>query len=258
MKKCFYFFHVFFILIWYCFCRNGEIYLKKVGIIGGMSYESSLHYYERINRKVNAICGDLTCAEMLIYNVNFEKIRRLMLEGKWKEIGNILGDIAKTLEKAGADFIVIATNTMHKLAEQIQSKISIPLLHIADCVAVKCQEQGIKRVGLLGTRYTMEEDFLEKRLEENGIEAVVPDSKEEIQEIDRIIFEELCKGEVKASSKNYYKKVIEKMKREKNIEGVIFGCTEIEMLLQQEDVSVLVFDTTQSHIDGIVTKILDK
>lgn len=232
--------------------------MKKVGMIGGMSYESSLHYYERMNRSINHICGGLTCGEILLYNVNFEPIRTLMLEEKWDSIGEILGNIAVLLEKAGADFIVIATNTMHKLAEQVQEKISIPVLHIADCVALKCKEQNIKKVGLLGTRYTMEEDFLVKRLAENGIKAIVPSSKEEIKEIDRIIFEELCKGKIKKSSKEYYKNVIEKLVENEQIEGIILGCTEIEMLIKQEDVAVPLFDTTQSHIDGIVEKMLEK
>ena len=127
--------------------------MKKIGLIGGMSYESSIHYYERINRQVHEEMGGLNCAEMLIYNVNFEIIRKLMLEGKWEEIGEILGNVAKILEEAGADFIVIATNTMHKLVEQIQEKIHIPILHIADYVAKKCKEQNVTKVGLRNKIY---------------------------------------------------------------------------------------------------------
>lgn len=232
--------------------------MKTIGIIGGMSYESSLHYYERINRQVNEICGDLTCARLLIYNVNFQEIRSRMLDGKWDEIGDILSKVAKTLESAGADYIVIATNTIHKVAEHVQESISIPLIHIADTVSEKIHKNGIKKVGLIGTKYTMTEDFLRNRIKSNGIDAVVPKEKYEIDEIDRIIFDELCKGEIKDTSKEYYISVINKMIEEEGIEGVILGCTEIEMLLIDGDVSVPLFDTTQAHIDAIVDYALEK
>ncbi len=230
--------------------------MKKIGIIGGMSYESSLHYYERINNQVNEKLGDLYCAEMLLYNVNFQEIRELMLKGDWEAIGHILGNIAKTLEDAGANFIVIATNTMHKLADRVESYIDIPLLHIADCVSLKCKEKNLKKVGLLGTKYTMEEDFLKKRLEKNGLSVVVPSSKEDIEKVDTIIFQELCKGTINLSSKEYYKKVIQDMILNEHIEGVILGCTEIEMLIKPEDISIPIFDTTQAHIDAIVEEAL--
>lgn len=232
--------------------------MKTIGIIGGMSYESSIHYYERINNQVNQIAGGLTCAKMLIYNVNFEEIRKLMLENKWEEIGVELAKIAKTLENAGADYIVIATNTMHKLADYIQSQITIPLIHIADCVADKCKENNVLNVGLLGTRYTMVEDFLVNRLKKNGLTVSTPKRKENIDEIDRIIFDELCKGEIKDSSREYYKNVINQMIQEDGIKGIILGCTEIEMLIKQDDLDIPIFDTTQSHIDSIVDYSLEK
>lgn len=232
--------------------------MKTIGIIGGMSYESSLHYYERINKQVNELQGGLTCAKMLIYNVNFEEIRELMLKQEWEQIGKILGDIAVTLEKAGAQYIVIATNTMHKLADVVQSRISIPLIHIADCVAKKCKMKNVSKVGLLGTRYTMTESFLKDRLKKNGIEAVVPSNIEEIDEVDRIIFDELCKGEIKDSSRKYYIGVINKMIQTEHIEGVILGCTEIEMLIKESDLDIPIFDTTQAHIDSIVEYSLEK
>ena len=232
--------------------------MKTIGIIGGMSYESSIHYYERINNQVNQIAGGLTCAKLLIYNVNFEEIRKLMLESKWDEIGVELAKIAKILETAGADYIVVATNTMHKLADYIQSQIDIPLIHIADCVADKCKENNILNVGLLGTKYTMVENFLVDRLKQNGLIVTTPKDKENIDEIDRIIFDELCKGEVKDSSREYYKKVINQMIREDGIEGIILGCTEIEMLIKQSDLDIPIFDTTQSHIDSIVDYSLEK
>jgi len=186
------------------------------------------------------------------YNVNFQEIRKLMLNNDWESIGIELGNIAQKLENAGADYIVIATNTMHKLADYIQKQINIPLVHIADCVAQKCKDNNIKKVGLLGTRYTMIEDFLKNRLNKNGLEVSVPNSEEEVLQIDRIIFDELCKGEIKDESKDYYISIINKMIKENHIEGIILGCTEIEMLIKQKDISIPIFDTTQSHIDSIV------
>ena len=232
--------------------------MKTIGIIGGMSYESSIHYYERINNQVNEIAGGLTCAKLIIYNVNFEDIRKLMLNNDWGKIGEELGTIAKILENAGADYIVIATNTMHKLADYVQSQISIPLIHIADCVADKCKKNNILNVGLLGTKYTMVEEFLKNRLKENGLTVTTPQNEENINEIDRIIFDELCKGKIKDSSRQYYIDVINNMIKQNNIEGVILGCTEIEMLIKKDDLDIPIFDTTQSHIDSIVDYVLSE
>lgn len=232
--------------------------MKTIGIIGGMSYESSIHYYERINKQVNELAGNLTCAKMIIYNVNFEDIRKLMLNNEWDKIGNELATIAKILEKAGVDYIVIATNTMHKLADYVQSQINIPLIHIADCVADKCKENNILNVGLLGTKYTMIEDFLKNRLMQNGLTVSTPYSEKVINEIDRIIFDELCKGQINESSKKYYVNAINDMIKQNNIKGVILGCTEIEMLIKQKDLDIPIFDTTQSHIDSIVNYSLEK
>ena len=232
--------------------------MKTIGIIGGMSYESSIHYYERINNQVNELAGGLTCARMIIYNVNFEEIRVLMLNNEWDKIGEELARIAKILEKAGADYIAIATNTMHKLADYVQSKINIPLIHIADCVANKCKKNNVQNVGLLGTKYTMVEDFLKNRLKENGLNVYTPSNDDVINEIDRIIFDELCKGNIKDSSREYYVNVIKDMIKKYNIEGVIFGCTEIEMLVKQENLDIPIFDTTQAHIDSLVEYSLEK
>ena len=232
--------------------------MKTIGIIGGMSYESSIHYYERINDQVNAEAGNLTCAKMIIYNVNFEEIRKLMLNNEWNKIGVELANIAIKLENAGADCIVIATNTMHKLADYVQSKINIPLIHIADCVAEKCKKTGIFNVGLLGTKYTMVEDFFKDRLKYNGLIVSTPENSQEIDEIDRIIFDELCKGKIKDVSKKYYINVINEMIEHKGIDGIILGCTEIEMLIKSKDIQIPIFDTTQSHIDSIVDICLEK
>lgn len=223
-----------------------------IGIIGGMSYESSIHYYERINKQVNDIAGGLTSAKMIIYNVNFEEIRKLMLNNEWDKIGDELVRIAKVLENAGCDYIVIATNTMHKLADYVQSNINIPLIHIADCVAEKCKERGVSKVGLIGTKYTMVEDFLKNRLRDNGLTVYTPEDEEDINNIDRIIFDELCKGDIIDDSRDYYVGVIKKLIKKYGIEGIIFGCTEIEMLVKQNDLNIPIFDTTQAHIDSIV------
>lgn len=232
--------------------------MKTIGILGGMSYESTVHYYERINRQVNAKMGNLVCAKLILYNVNFEEIRQWMLKEDWDSIAAYLITCAHKLEEAGADYLVIATNTIHKVAKQMEDAISIPLIHIADCVAEKCKQQNIMRVGLIGTGITMQEDFLKERLEANGLKVTVPNSKEEIETIDSIIFDELCKGIVLEESKKKYQQVIEHMIQENQIEGLILGCTEIEMLIKPEDVRIPIFDTTQAHIDSIVAYCLEE
>ena len=232
--------------------------MRKIGIIGGMSYESSLHYYERINDGVNKKLGDLICAEMVIYNVNFQPIREKMLKGDWEGIKDILVVIAKKLESMDVDAIAIATNTIHKVADDVAKEISIPLIHIADCVSEKCIQDGKKKVGLFGTKYTMEEDFLKDKLRSNGLEVVIPKNNLEIEEINRIIFDELCKGEIKDSSREYYIHCINRMIDEDGIEGVILGCTEIEMLIKDGDVSIPLYDTTQAHIDSLVHFIVEE
>lgn len=188
----------------------------------------------------------------------FEEIRKLMLANEWDNIGIELAKIAKILEDAGADYIAIATNTMHKLANYIQKQINIPLIHIADCVADKCKESKVYNVGLLGTRYTMVENFLVDRLKENGLIVTTPREENQINEIDRIIFDELCKGQIKEISKEYFVDVINKMIEDEGIEGIIFGCTEIEMLVKQSDLKIPIFDTTQSHIDAILDYSLER
>lgn len=231
--------------------------MKKIGILGGMSYESSLHYYERINSIINSKLGKLYTAEIIMYSVNFQSIEPYMRQNNWNMIEKELCDKAKKLESAGADIIVIATNTMHKLADKIQNSINIPILHIADCVAKEALRQNVKKVGLLGTKYTMTEDFLKDRLIKNGLDVYVPNHEKDINEIDRIIFKELCIGKIENSSKDYYINVINNMIREFKIDGIILGCTEIEMLIQQDDLEIPIFDTTQAHINSIVDYILE-
>lgn len=230
--------------------------MKKIGIIGGMSYESSLHYYERINTLINQKLGKLYTAEIIMYSVNFQSIEPYMRKNDWYKIERKLCDIAQKLEASGADIIVIATNTMHKLADKIQKYINIPILHIADCVATECKKQNITNVGLLGTKYTMTEDFLKYRLQKNGLNVSVPNKNEDIEKIDKVIFKELCIGKISKSSKDFYIQVINDMVKEYGIEGVILGCTEIEMLISQEDLDIPIFDTTKAHIDAVVNYIL--
>ena len=230
--------------------------MKKIGIIGGMSYESSLHYYERINNIINNKLGSLYTAEIIMYSVNFQSIEPYMRQNNWEAIEKELYDKAKKLESIGADIIVIATNTMHKLADKIQEKISIPILHIADCVAKECLKSNVKKVGLLGTKYTMTENFLKDRLTKNGLDVYVPNTEEHINEIDRIIFKELCIGKIENISKQYYINVINNMIKEYKIDGIILGCTEIEMLIKDNDIDIPIFDTTQAHINSTVEYIL--
>lgn len=230
--------------------------MKKIGIIGGMSYESSLHYYERINNMINEKLGSLYTAEIIMYSVNFQSIEPYMRQNNWDAIEKELCDKAKKLEEIGADIIIIATNTMHKLADKIQKSISIPILHIADCVAKECLEKNVKRVGLLGTKYTMTEDFLKDRLIKNGLNVYVPNKEEDINEIDRVIFKELCIGKIEDNSKKYYINVINNMIKEFKIDGIILGCTEIEMLIKENDIDIPIFDTTQAHINSTVDYIL--
>lgn len=231
--------------------------MKKIGILGGMSYESSLHYYERINSIVNSKLGNLYTAEIIMYSVNFQSIEPYMRQNNWNIIEKQLCDKAKKLESAGADILVIATNTMHKLTDKLQACINIPILHIADCVAKEALSQNVKKVGLLGTKYTMTEDFLKNRLLKNGLDVYVPNHEKDINEIDRIIFKELCIGKIEDYSKNFYIKVINNMISQFKIDGVILGCTEIEMLIQQNDLEIPAFDTTQAHINSIVNYILE-
>ncbi|MBN6889867.1 amino-acid racemase [Cytobacillus horneckiae] len=219
--------------------------MKVIGLIGGMSWESSVEYYRIINEEVKRRLGGLHSGRCLLYSVDFEEIERFQSEGDWKKAGETLGDVAHSLEKGGADFIVICTNTMHKVIDDIQEKINIPIIHIADATANKIKEQGISSVGLLGTRYTMEQDFYKSRLESNGIKVIVPnDNEREI--VNKIIYEELCLGEVQQTSRDYYKKVIQSL-IETGAEGIILGCTEIGLLIKPEDSDVPLFDTTNIH-----------
>ncbi|MFD1861755.1 aspartate/glutamate racemase family protein [Planococcus chinensis] len=230
--------------------------METIGLIGGMSWESSAEYYRILNEEAKRQLGGLHSAKCILYSLDFEEIEALQAQGKWQEAGEVLGAAAASLERAGADFIVICTNTMHKAAGAVEQNIGIPLLHIGDATAVKVKSAGIRKIGLLGTRYTMEMDFYKSRLKAHGLEVVIPEESER-QEINRIIFEELCLGEIRETSKAFCLKAISKLEKS-GAEGVILGCTEIGLLVKSEDTDALLFDTTAIHALAAMEKALGK
>jgi aspartate racemase len=219
--------------------------MRTIGLIGGMSWESSAEYYRIINKEVKNKLGGLHSAKCLLYSVDFDEIERFQAAGDWDQAGERLGNVAFALEKAGADFIVLCTNTMHKVTSHIEEKIQIPILHIADATANQIQKSTIQTVGLLGTSYTMEQDFYKSRIESRGIKVITP-TKQERDMINKVIYEELCVGRIRPSSKKYYEEVMNRLVAH-GAEGIILGCTEIGLLVQQEDSKVPLFDTTVIH-----------
>ncbi|MCB8814417.1 aspartate/glutamate racemase family protein [Desulfosporosinus shakirovi] len=224
--------------------------MKTIGLIGGMSWESSSEYYRIINEEVKNRLGGLHSAKCVLYSVDFEEIEICQRNGEWGKAAQILANAARSLEKAGGDFIIICTNTMHKVADEIQAGIRIPLLHIADITAEQVLLNGIKTVGLLGTRYTMEQDFYKSRLENQSIKVLIP--KETDREIvNTVIYKELCLGQIIDSSRVSYKRIIEDLIKQ-GAEGIILGCTEIGLLVKSEDSIVPLYDTTLIHAIGAV------
>lgn len=219
--------------------------MKTIGIIGGMSFESTTTYYKIINEAINTKLGGLNCAKILLYSVNFEEIANLQKQNEWGKAAEILSECAKKLELGGADFILIATNTMHKIFDEIQRSVKIPLIHIAQSTANVLKEANITKIGLLGTKYTMMQDFYKNILIKEGVEAIIPDEND-IQDVNDIIFSELCKGQIKEKSKEKYLEIIEKLKN-KGAQGVVLGCTEIGLLLSKNDTQIPIFDTTLIH-----------
>lgn len=225
--------------------------MKTIGLIGGMSWESSLEYYRIINEQVKEKLGGLHSAKSLMYSLDFDLIEKLQQQEKWDELTSIMIKAAQDLEKGGADFVLICTNTMHKMADDVQDNINIPLLHIADTTAERIKEKSLKKVGLLGTNFTMEKDFYKGRLtNKHGLEVIVP-KKEDRQIIHQIIYQELCLGEIKSSSRDQYVKILNKLV-DSGAEAVILGCTEIPLLVHQEDVNIPLFDTTSIHAETAV------
>jgi len=231
--------------------------MKTIGLLGGMSWESTLSYYKLLNEGVRDKLGGFHSAKIIMYSVDFDQMQSLQREGKWDEAGEILADYALRLEKAGADYIFICTNTMHKVADKIKKKINIPLIHIAKATAETLKLQKCKKTILLGTRFTMQEDFNKKIIEENGIQVIVPDI-EGIAIIDNIIFDELVVGKVLESSKQKYLDIIKKLcEKDKDIDSVILGCTEIGLLINQNDTNLKVFDTTTLHVNKALQLAID-
>lgn len=228
--------------------------MKTIGLLGGMSWESTVSYYTLINQGIQSELGGLHSAKILLGSVDFQEIETCQAQGEWEKSGEILADYAKGLEAAGADFLLICTNTMHKVAPQIQQQLTIPILHIADATIDQLKQKGITKVGLLGTKYTMTQDFYKERIIDQGIEVLIPD-EEAIERVNTVIFDELCLGTINAASKQQYLAVIDQLKAE-GVQGIILGCTEIGLLIQQADVDIPLFDTTEIHCTAAVKKAL--
>lgn len=228
--------------------------MKTIGLIGGMSWESSLLYYRLINEGIKRRLGGLHSARLLMYSVDFAPIEELQHAGDWDATAEILADAARRLEAGGADFFLIGTNTMHRVAEQVAAAVDMPLLHIAEATAKVLHGDGVSRIGLLGTAFTMELDFYRNRIESSGIDVVVPELHDR-QMVHDIIYQELCLGKVDADSRDVYLAVIDRMRGE-NIDGVILGCTEIGMLIQQQHTDLKLYDTTAIHAEQAVAQAL--
>lgn len=228
--------------------------MKTIGLIGGMSWESTVTYYRVINEEIKKRLGGFHSGKILLYSVDFEEIEKCQMSGKWEKSGEILADAAKRLEKAGADFIVICTNTMHKVFGQVQAAVKIPVLHIAETTAEIMKKDKITKTGLLGTKFTMEQDFYKSVLAENGIAAVVPD-EDGRKTVNDVIYNELCMGQIKESSKKQFLEIIEKL-RDQGAQAVILGCTEIGLLVEQKDVDIPVYDTALIHAEVAAEKSL--
>ena len=225
--------------------------MKTIGLIGGMSWESSIEYYRIINETTKAKLGGLHSAKSVMYSVDFAEMEVLQHQDQWTEAAKMLIDAAKKLETCGADFIVLCTNTMHKVADDIQANINIPFLNIADATAQLVKNSGIQKIGLLGTRFTMEEEFYKGRLsQEYGLSVNIPNAQER-EIVHRVIYEELVVGKILQNSKEQYIDIIQQMVKQ-GTEGIILGCTEIGLLIHQEDSQVPLFDTTRIHAEAAV------
>lgn len=220
--------------------------MKTLGLIGGMSWESTVPYYRQINQTVKQTLGGLHSAKVIIYSVDFHEIEALQRSGDWDQAGKILGDAAQNLQRAGADMLVLCTNTMHKVASAIEAAVTIPLLHIADPTASAIKAQGLQKIGLLGTRFTMEQAFYKDRLQnQHGLEVLTPNAADR-DIVHHIIYEELCLGAINPSSQQDYIRIMRDLVRQ-GAQAIILGCTEISLLVQAEHASVPLFDTTALH-----------
>lgn len=230
--------------------------MKTIGLLGGMSWESTVEYYREINEGIKRRRGGLHSAKTVLYSVDFDPIEKLQHSGDWDRTGDILADAARRVEAGGADFLLICTNTMHKVADRVEAALNIPLLHIADATANALLQANVKTVGLLGTAFTMEQDFYKGRLAEKyGLDVVVPDSSDR-QRVHSIIYKELCMGKCNPSSKRTYLEIVDKLEK-RGARGVILGCTEIGMLIGQADTKTPLYDTTKIHAARAVELALD-
>ncbi|MFJ3890949.1 aspartate/glutamate racemase family protein [Streptomyces rubrogriseus] len=228
--------------------------MKTIGLIGGMSWESTAEYYRLLNEFTRDRLGGLHSARCVIYSVDFAEIEQLQVQGRWTEAGEVLAGAAQSLEAAGVDLVLICTNTMHKVADVVAAAVSVPLLHLADATAKAVRASGLRRVGLLGTAFTMEQDFYRGRLEVAGLDVRVPNA-EGRDLVHRVIYEELCVGIVRDDARVAYQKVIDELVAE-GAEGVILGCTEIELLIRPEDSPVPIFPTARLHAEAAVAQAL--
>ena len=225
--------------------------MKVIGLIGGMSWESTAEYYRILNEEVKDRLGGFHSAKVLLYSVDFQEIQTLQNEGRWQEATELMIDAGNRIDRGGADCLLICTNTMHKMATEVQRAISIPLLHIADATAAEIKERGIERVGLLGTKYTMEQDFYKGRLvTEYGLEVIIP-SESDRDIVHRVIYDELCLGKIEPDSKKEFVRIIRNLQG-KGGDGVVLGCTEISLLIKEEDSPLPLFDTTAIHAEAAV------
>lgn len=229
--------------------------MRTIGLLGGMSWESTVTYYQIINETIKARLGGLHSAKIFLHSVDFAEIEKHQSKGEWDKSAVILSKAAKSLEQAGADYIVICTNTMHKVAPDIEKEINIPIVHIADATAEELQKDGIKRVALLGTKYTMTQDFYKQRIQARGIEVMIPDA-EDVDIVNQVIYDELCLGKISSVSRKEFVRIIAGLQDE-GAEGVILGCTEIGLLIGKEDSSLPVYDTAQIHARVAALKSLE-
>ena len=228
--------------------------MRVIGMLGGMSWESSAQYYRLVNELARERLGGLHSARLVLVSVDFAEIEQLQVTGQWEQAGELLAEAAKSAEAAGAELLLLCTNTMHKVAGQIQDAVSIPLLHLADTTAAAVQRAQLSTVGLLGTAFTMEQDFYRDRLASHGLTVLVPSAEDRAQ-VHRVIYEELCLGEVREASRQAYQKVIGRLEHA-GAEGVILGCTEIELLIRPQDSPIPAFLTTQLHAEAAIEQAL--
>lgn len=229
---------------------------KTLGIIGGMSWESTGSYYRLINEGIKAELGNLHSADLLIHSVDFAPIGELQAQGAWNEMGEILANSGKRLQVAGAKGLLIATNTMHKVVNEVQLATGLPIIHIADATAIAIKKKGLTKIALLGTQFTMTQDFYKQRLIDAGLQVLIPEADGR-EEVHRVIYDELCQGQFLDSSRQYYSQVIQDLANE-GAEGVILGCTEVGLLIKQEDSPIPVFDTTAIHAAAAVDFLLSE